>query len=69
MLSWGFYQRYFDVDTPQVKERLMWSFIPRPAKDTLSNFIRPSPDLYGIRHFQLVSFSPCNNMYPLLCRN
>jgi len=47
MLSWGFYQRYFDVDTPQVKERLMWSFIPRPAKDTLSNFIRPSPDLYG----------------------
>lgn len=47
MLSWGFYQRYFDVDTPQVKERLMWSFIPRPAKDTLTNFIRPSPDLYG----------------------
>jgi len=47
MLSWGYYQRYFDVDTPQVKERLMWSFIPRPAKDTLTNFIRPSPDLYG----------------------
>nr|CAG4642768.1 EOG090X0CJ3 [Evadne anonyx] len=47
MLSWGYYQRYFDVDTPQVKERLIWSFIPRPAKDTLTNFIRPSPDLYG----------------------
>jgi len=47
MLSWGYYQRYFDVDTPQVKERLMWSFIPRPAKNTLAHFIRPSPDLYG----------------------
>ena len=47
MLSWGFYQRYFDVDTEQVKERLMWSFLPRPSKDTLTHFIRPSPDLYG----------------------
>ena len=47
MLSWAYYQRFFDVDTEQVKERLMWSFIPRPSRDTLSNFIRPSPDLYG----------------------
>nr|CAG4648208.1 EOG090X0CJ3 [Moina brachiata]SVE93235.1 EOG090X0CJ3 [Moina brachiata] len=47
MLSWGYYQRYFDVDTEQVKERLMWSFLPRPSKDTLTHFIRPSPDLYG----------------------
>nr|CAG4646539.1 EOG090X0CJ3 [Macrothrix elegans] len=47
MLSWAFYQRYFDVDTPQVKERVIWSFVPRPSKDTLTNYIRPSPDLYG----------------------
>lgn len=60
MLSWGFYQRYFDVDTPQVKERLMWSFIPRPAKDTLTNFIRPSPDLYGISTF---------SNFSLICKN
>ena len=25
----------------------MWSFIPRPAKNTVTHFIRPSPDLYG----------------------
>nr|CAG4648856.1 EOG090X0CJ3 [Polyphemus pediculus] len=47
MFSWAFYQRYFDVDTPQVKERLVWSFLPRPGKDSLTQFIRPSPDLYG----------------------
>ena len=48
MLSFAYYQRYFDVDTPQVKERLMWSFLPRPSRDTLTHYIRPSPDLYGI---------------------
>ncbi|KAI9555569.1 hypothetical protein GHT06_018084 [Daphnia sinensis] len=47
MLSFAYYQRYFDVDTPQVKERLVWSFIPRPSRDTLTHYIRPSPDLYG----------------------
>nr|SVE87611.1 EOG090X0CJ3 [Daphnia similis] len=47
MLTFAYYQRYFDVDTPQVKERLVWSFIPRPSRDTLTHYIRPSPDLYG----------------------
>nr|SVE73792.1 EOG090X0CJ3 [Daphnia atkinsoni] len=47
MLTFAYYQRYFDVDTPQVKERLMWSFMPRPSRDTLTHYIRPSPDLYG----------------------
>nr|CAG4642004.1 EOG090X0CJ3 [Eurycercus lamellatus] len=47
MLSWAYYQRFFDVDTSQVKERLLWSFLPRPSRDTLTNFIRPTPDLYG----------------------
>ncbi|XP_057365263.1 protein YIPF1-like isoform X1 [Daphnia carinata] len=47
MLTFAYYQRYFDVDTPQVKERLMWSFIPRPSRDTLTHYIRPAPDLYG----------------------
>nr|CAG4637316.1 EOG090X0CJ3 [Ceriodaphnia reticulata]SVE73166.1 EOG090X0CJ3 [Ceriodaphnia reticulata] len=47
MLSFAYYQRYFDVDTLQVKERLMWSFLPRPSRDTLTHYIRPSPDLYG----------------------
>ena len=50
MLTFAYYQRYFDVDTPQVKERLIWSFVPRPSRDTLTNYIRPSPDLYGIRY-------------------
>nr|CAG4640333.1 EOG090X0CJ3 [Daphnia pulex]SVE85104.1 EOG090X0CJ3 [Daphnia pulex] len=47
MLTFAYYQRYFDVDTPQVKERLIWSFVPRPSRDTLTHYIRPSPDLYG----------------------
>nr|SVE74417.1 EOG090X0CJ3 [Daphnia barbata] len=47
MLTIAYYRRYFDVDTPQVKERLMWSFVPRPSRDTLTHYIRPSPDLYG----------------------
>lgn len=47
MLSFAYYQQYFDVDTQQVKERLMWSFVPRPSKDTLTHYIRPTPDLYG----------------------
>lgn len=47
MLSFSYYQQYFDVDTPQVKERLIWSFVPRPSKDTLTHYIRPIPDLYG----------------------
>nr|CAG4650447.1 EOG090X0CJ3 [Sida crystallina] len=45
--SFGYYQRFFDVDTPQVKDRLIWSFIPRPSQDVLTSYIRPSPDLYG----------------------
>ena len=48
MLAFAYYQQFFDVDTPQVKERLMWSFVPRPSRDTLTHYIRPSPDLYGI---------------------
>nr|SVE75360.1 EOG090X0CJ3 [Daphnia dolichocephala] len=47
VLTFAYYRRYFDVDTPQVKERLMWSFVPRPSRDTLTHYIRPSPDLYG----------------------
>lgn len=47
MLSFAYYQQYFDVDTQQVKERLMWSFVPRPSRDTLTHYIRPTPDLYG----------------------
>ena len=45
--SFGYYQQYFDVDTPQVKDRLIWSFVPRPSRDILTNYIRPTPDLYG----------------------
>lgn len=52
MLSWAYYQRFFDVDTAQVKERLMWSFLPRPSRDTLTHYIRPAPDLYGTIGFK-----------------
>nr|CAG4638707.1 EOG090X0CJ3 [Cyclestheria hislopi] len=47
MWTWGFYQRYFDVDTVQVRERLIWSMIPWPSRDFLTHHIKPTPDLYG----------------------
>ncbi|KAF2361723.1 Yip1 domain [Trinorchestia longiramus] len=42
-----YYQRYFDVDTKQVGDRIMWSMIPKPGVSFLELHIRPKPDLYG----------------------
>lgn len=47
VLSWAYYQRYFDVDTKHVTERIISSAIPQLSKDFLTHYIRPSPDLYG----------------------
>jgi len=43
----GFYQQFFDVDTNDVKNRLIYSMIPIPGKSFLQHYIRPKPDLYG----------------------
>jgi len=43
----GFYQQFFDVDTTDVKRRLLYSMVPIPGKSFLQHHIRPRPDLYG----------------------
>nr|CAG4641166.1 EOG090X0CJ3 [Eulimnadia texana] len=45
--TFSYYQRLFDVDTSEVKERLVWSVVPRPSKDFLNHVIKSKPDLYG----------------------
>ncbi|KAA0187460.1 hypothetical protein HAZT_HAZT006185 [Hyalella azteca] len=42
-----YYQRYFDVDTKQVGDRIMWSMVPKPGVSFLERHIKPKPDLYG----------------------
>jgi len=42
-----YYQKYFDVDTRQVLERLVGSITPRPNKSYFESTIRQNPDLYG----------------------
>ena len=47
-LSMGFYQQFFDVDTQDVKNRIVYSMIPNPKSSFLESHIRSkSPDLYG----------------------
>jgi len=43
----AFYQQFFDVDTNDVKNRLIYSMVPIPGKSFLQHYIRPKPDLYG----------------------
>lgn len=42
-----YYQKYFDIDTRQVLDRLIGSIIPRPNKSYFDSAIRQNPDLYG----------------------
>ena len=42
-----YYQKYFNVDTQQVLQRLMGSITPRPNKSYFDSNIRQNPDLYG----------------------
>jgi len=43
----AFYQQFFDVDTEDVKNRVIYSMVPIPGKSFLQHYIRPKPDLYG----------------------
>uniref|UniRef100_A0A914BXN6 Protein YIPF n=1 Tax=Acrobeloides nanus TaxID=290746 RepID=A0A914BXN6_9BILA len=47
VFSFKFYQQYFDVDTEQVQNRLLNSFIPKWSKNFITDYIQPLPDLYG----------------------
>jgi hypothetical protein len=42
-----YYQKYFQIDTQQVLERLIASITPRPNKSYFNSNIRQNPDLYG----------------------
>jgi hypothetical protein len=42
-----YYQKYFQIDTRQVLERLVGSITPRPNKSYFNSTIRQNPDLYG----------------------
>lgn len=42
-----YYQKYFDIDTQQVVERLLSSITPQPNKSYFNSSIRHNPDLYG----------------------
>ncbi|KAM3605259.1 uncharacterized protein V6R79_023175 [Siganus canaliculatus] len=46
---WAFeyYQRFFDVETHHVKERIIGSMIPFPRKNFIHVYLRKNPDLYG----------------------
>jgi len=45
--TFAFYQQFFDVDTEDVRNRVMFSMVPNPSKSFLQYYIRPRPDLYG----------------------
>ncbi|KAK6637641.1 hypothetical protein RUM44_008063 [Polyplax serrata] len=45
--SFEYYQQFFDVDTDQVKNRIIWGMIPRPGVSYINTIIKPKPDLYG----------------------
>lgn len=45
--TFEYYQQFFDVNTDQVKDRIIWGMIPRPGLSYMENVIKPKPDLYG----------------------
>lgn len=46
-LSVEFYQQFFDVDTEDVKGRVLAAMIPSPKKSFLQDVVQKKPDLYG----------------------
>ena len=45
--TFEFYQQFFDVESKQVGDRILWSMVPKPGVSYLQTYIRPNPDLYG----------------------
>lgn len=45
--TFEYYQKFFDVDTYHVKERIMGSVLPWPRKNFVHVYLRRNPDLYG----------------------
>ncbi|XP_072547059.1 protein YIPF1 [Salminus brasiliensis] len=45
--TFEYYQTFFDVETHQVKDRIIGSVLPWPGKNFVRLYIRNNPDLYG----------------------
>ncbi|KAJ8011028.1 hypothetical protein DPEC_G00053940 [Dallia pectoralis] len=45
--TFEYYQTFFDVESHQVKERVLGSLLPWPGKNFVRLYIRNNPDLYG----------------------
>lgn len=45
--TFEYYQQFFDVNTEEVKQRILWSMVPSLGKNYLEHYIKPNPDLYG----------------------
>ncbi|XP_030631394.1 protein YIPF1 [Chanos chanos] len=45
--TFAYYQTFFDIDTYQVKDRILGSMLPWPGKNFVRLYIRSNPDLYG----------------------
>ena len=45
--SLSFYQQFFDVDTSDVKSRIISASVPKPGKSFFDDVLRQKPDLYG----------------------
>ncbi|KAM9322563.1 protein YIPF1 [Pholidichthys leucotaenia] len=45
--TFEYYQRFFDIETHHVKERIIGSMLPWPRKNFIHVYLRGNPDLYG----------------------
>lgn len=45
--TFEYYQKFFDIDTYRVKERIVGSVLPWPRKNFVHVYLRKNPDLYG----------------------
>ncbi|KAM9845112.1 protein YIPF1 isoform 1-T2 [Aulostomus maculatus] len=45
--TFEYYQKFFDVETHHVKERIIGSVLPWPGKNFIHVYLRRNPDLYG----------------------
>lgn len=59
--TFEFYQQFFDVESKQVGDRILWSVVPKPGVSYLQSYIRPNPDLYGEFKWTVFNDVCCNH--------
>ncbi|XP_028329555.1 protein YIPF1 [Gouania willdenowi] len=45
--TFEYYQQFFDIETHNVRERIIGSVLPWPGKNFINVYLRRKPDLYG----------------------